>query len=138
MPIDHTSLPVPFSKVDEEVAWLIAAYGHMGFKVHKSPVPGVVGVGDETGPFLWIFGYDENFSQIPDDAKIFRTHLALSAKDRGQVDTFYAEGLKAGGKDNGKPGVRTNYHPNYYGAFLISPGGHNLEAVTHAPPSSAQ
>lgn len=82
MPVDHTSLPVPFSKVDEEVTWLIAAYGHMGFKVHKSPVPGVVGVGDETGPFLWIFGYDENFAQIPDDARIFRTHLAMSAKGK--------------------------------------------------------
>lgn len=82
MPIDHTSIPVPFSKVDQEVAWFLAAYGHMGFKVYHSPVPGVVGVGDETGPFLWISGFDHNFTPIPDDAVIFRTHLALSAKGK--------------------------------------------------------
>lgn len=82
MPVDHTSLPVPFSKVDQEVAWFLAAYGHMGFKVSHSPVPGVVGIKDETGPFLWISGYDENFSPIPDDANIFRIHLALVAKGK--------------------------------------------------------
>ena len=82
MPVDHTSLPVPFSKVDEEVAWFVAAFGHMGLKVIQSPVPGIVGLGDETGAFLWISGYDENFTPIPDDAKLFRTHLALVAKGK--------------------------------------------------------
>lgn len=82
MPVNHTSLPVPFSKVDQEVAWFLAAYAHMDFKQFQSPVPGVVGISDETGPFLWISGYDENFSPIPDDAKIFRTHLAMTAKGK--------------------------------------------------------
>ncbi|KEF58512.1 lactoylglutathione lyase [Exophiala aquamarina CBS 119918] len=138
MPVDHTSLAVPLSKVELEVAFFLAAYAHMGFKDAIRPVPGVVGLGDETGCFLWISGFDSKFNPISDDAHIFRTHLALSAKDRTQVDTFYAEGLKAGGKDNGKPGLRVEYHPNYYGAFLISPGGHNIEAVTHTPPPNAQ
>lgn len=82
MPVDHTSLAVPLSKVDEEVAFLLAAFAHMGLKEVMRPVAGVVGVGDETGPFLWISGFDMNFSPIPDDAQIFRTHLALTAKGR--------------------------------------------------------
>lgn len=59
-----------------------------------------------------------------------RHHLAFQASDRAMVDAFYAEGLKAGGKDNGKPGERA-YHPGYYAAFLIDPDGNNIEAVYH-------
>lgn len=51
--------------------------------------------------------------------------------DRAQVDEFYHGGLAAGGKDNGAPGIREKYHPGYYGAFLISPSGHTIEAVFH-------
>ena len=49
------------------------------------------------------------------------------------VDAFHAAALKAGGKDNGKPGVRKMYHPNYYGAFVLDPDGNNIEAVVHKP-----
>ncbi|TMD18085.1 MAG: VOC family protein, partial [Chloroflexi bacterium] len=49
------------------------------------------------------------------------------------VDAFYKAAIKAGAKDNGKPGIREDYHPNYYGAFVIDPDGHNLEAVCHKP-----
>lgn len=51
--------------------------------------------------------------------------------DRKQVDDFYAAATKAGGKDNGAPGIRKQYHPGYYGAFVIDPAGHNIEAVIH-------
>jgi len=47
------------------------------------------------------------------------------------VDAFYKAALAAGGKDNGAPGLRLNYHPNYYGAFVLDPDGHNIEAVCH-------
>jgi len=47
------------------------------------------------------------------------------------VDAFYEAGLAAGGKDNGPPGVREIYHPDYYGAFILDPDGHNIEAVCH-------
>ena len=60
-------------------------------------------------------------------------HLAFTADNRGQVDAFYEAALAAGGKDNGKPGLRPEYHPNYYGAFVIGPDGHNVEAVCHKP-----
>ena len=45
------------------------------------------------------------------------------------MERFYAEGLKAGARDNGRPGVRTDYAPNYYAAFLLDPDGNNIEAV---------
>ena len=51
--------------------------------------------------------------------------------DLGQVQAFHKAALEAGGKDNGAPGVRKGYHPGYFGAFVISPGGHNIEAVIH-------
>jgi len=60
-------------------------------------------------------------------------HIALAAKDRGSVDEFYRAGIAAGGKDNGPPGLRPHYHPNYYAAFILDPDGHNIEAVCHAP-----
>lgn len=58
-------------------------------------------------------------------------HLAFSARTRQQVDAFYFAALAAGGKDNGPPGLRPHYHPNYYAAFVIGPDGHNIEAVCH-------
>ena len=60
-------------------------------------------------------------------------HLAWRAQNRAQVDAFYAAALAAGGKDNGAPGLRPDYHPNYYGAFVIDPEGNNVEAVCHLP-----
>lgn len=60
-------------------------------------------------------------------------HIAFVADNRKQVDQFYQAALEAGGKDNGEPGLREHYHPNYYGAFIIDPDGHNIEAVCHKP-----
>ncbi len=58
-------------------------------------------------------------------------HVAFAAENREQVRAFHRAALKAGGKDNGAPGIRTNYHPNYYAAFVFDPDGHNIEAVCH-------
>ena len=60
-------------------------------------------------------------------------HVAILAKDRATVDAFYKAALAAGGRDNGAPGLRPQYHPHYYGAFVIGPDGHNVEAVCHKP-----
>ena len=60
-------------------------------------------------------------------------HLAFAARNRGQVEAFYRAALQAGGKDNGPPGPRPQYHANYYAAFVIGPDGHNVEAVCHEP-----
>jgi catechol 2,3-dioxygenase-like lactoylglutathione lyase family enzyme len=60
-------------------------------------------------------------------------HVAFAARTREDVRRFYEAALAAGGQDNGAPGLRPHYHANYYGAFVIGPDGHNLEAVCHAP-----
>ncbi len=60
-------------------------------------------------------------------------HLAWRAANRAEVDAFYAAAIQAGGRDNGAPGLRPHYHPNYYGAFVIDPDGNNIEAVCHEP-----
>jgi catechol 2,3-dioxygenase-like lactoylglutathione lyase family enzyme len=60
-------------------------------------------------------------------------HLAFLAANRQQVDAFHRAALAAGGKDNGAPGLRPQYHANYYAAFVIGPDGHNVEAVCHEP-----
>jgi catechol 2,3-dioxygenase-like lactoylglutathione lyase family enzyme len=60
-------------------------------------------------------------------------HLAFAAENRGQVEAFYRAALAAGGKDNGAPGLRPQYHAHYYAAFVIGPDGHNIEVVCHEP-----
>ena len=62
-------------------------------------------------------------------------HVAFAATSRQQVRDFYNAALAAGGKDNGAPGLRPHYHPDYYGAFVIGPDGHNIETVCRAPES---
>lgn len=60
-----------------------------------------------------------------------RMHLAFSAKNKEEVDAFHDTALRAGGKDNGAPGYRPQYHPGYYAAFILDPDGYNIEAVYH-------
>lgn len=60
-------------------------------------------------------------------------HVAFAAATRAEVDAFYEAAIAAGGKDNGGPGLRPHYHPNYYGAFVFDPDGNNIEAVCHTP-----
>ena len=61
------------------------------------------------------------------------SHVALAAPSRAVVDAFYKAAIAAGAQDNGKPGLRPHYHENYYGAFVLDPDGHNIEAVCHLP-----
>jgi catechol 2,3-dioxygenase-like lactoylglutathione lyase family enzyme len=83
-----------------------------------------LGIGPKAKPALWLFQTTEKPAPL---------HLAFAAENRQQVQDFYRAALEAGGKDNGAPGLRPHYHPNYYGAFVIGPDGHNLEAVCHRP-----
>lgn len=87
-------------------------------------VEGWAGFGRDSKPAFW-FGPDEQ-AQIP-------MHIAFSADNRSQVDRFYQAALAAGATDNGAPGIRADYHPNYYAAFVYDPDGHNIEAVCHKP-----
>jgi catechol 2,3-dioxygenase-like lactoylglutathione lyase family enzyme len=93
-----------------------------------------VPIGGEASDFLWA---DELFISTVDSPAAIgqptgRAHLAFQARDRAMVDRFYEEVIRAGGKDNGKPGERS-YHPGYYAAFVLDPDGNNIEVVYHGP-----
>lgn len=62
-----------------------------------------------------------------------RLHVAFAAEDQAAVDDFYKVAIASGASDNGPPGLRPHYHPNYYGAFVFDLDGHNIEAVCHEP-----
>jgi catechol 2,3-dioxygenase-like lactoylglutathione lyase family enzyme len=83
-----------------------------------------VGIGPKGKPGLWLHATTDKPSPV---------HLAFIAADRAQVDAFHRAAIAAGGKDNGAPGLRPQYHADYYGAFVIGPDGHNVEAVCHRP-----
>lgn len=83
-----------------------------------------VGYGLDGKPFFWLG------DRGPRGAGM---HIAFSARSRAEVDAFYKAALQAGGRDNGAPGLRAHYHPNYYGAFVLDPDGINVEAVCHSP-----
>ena len=85
-----------------------------------------VGFGTKRKPYFWV---------KPGEVPTTPMHLAFVAPTRAAVDRFYEEALAAGAKDNGRPGLRTDYHPHYYAAFVLDVDGHNLEAVCHLPPA---
>jgi catechol 2,3-dioxygenase-like lactoylglutathione lyase family enzyme len=82
------------------------------------------GYGSADKPYFWIGQGGQGGGGV---------HVAFAASDRAAVDAFYAAAIAAGGRDNGPPGIRAHYHPNYYGAFVLDPDGNNIEAVCHAP-----
>ncbi|MEA3048985.1 MAG: hypothetical protein QOG84_821 [Sphingomonadales bacterium] len=82
------------------------------------------GFGSGGKPYFWI-GDNERVGE--------GTHVAFAVDSRGLVDAFHAAGMAAGGRDNGPPGLRPQYHPDYYGAFVLDPDGNNIEAVCHRP-----
>jgi catechol 2,3-dioxygenase-like lactoylglutathione lyase family enzyme len=85
----------------------------------------VAGYGANQKPSFWVGG--RNASQT--SVHVAFVHVAFAAQDRETVDRFHQAALAAGGRDNGQPGLRPHYHANYYGAFVLDPDGHNIEAV---------
>lgn len=83
-----------------------------------------VGYGQDGKPSFWVGNDGPRGTGI---------HVAFTAPDRAAVDAFHAAALAGGGRDNGAPGLRPQYHPNYYAAFVLDPDGVNVEAVCHAP-----
>ena len=82
------------------------------------------GFGSDGKPYFW-FGDNERVGE--------GSHVAFAVATRAEVDAFYQAALAAGGRDNGAPGLRPHYHPNYYAAFVFDPDGTNIEAVCHRP-----
>ena len=123
--LDHFTLRV--RDYDKAKAFYAAALAPLGY-LPAGEYQGYAGFGVKGKPDLWLTADPEARPQ----------HFAFTAKDRKTVDAFYAAALAAGGRDNGPPGVRKDYHPSYYAAFVLDPDGHNAEAVCHLPPRPAR
>ena len=108
--------------LDASVAFYTRALAPLGYALVMRFDHGA-GFGVAGKPDLWIV------AAAPTD----KLHVAFRAKGRAEVRAFHAAALAAGGTDNGAPGVRERYHPNYYGAFALDLDGHNIEAVCHEP-----
>jgi catechol 2,3-dioxygenase-like lactoylglutathione lyase family enzyme len=126
--LDHIGFPV--SDYARSKAFYEKALAPLGYRVVMEVTPeqsggqAHAGFGDDRKPYFWI-GTGTPLTG--------RLHVAFVANNRAAVDAFYRAALAAGGKDNGAPGLRPQYHPNYYGAFVLDPDGHNIEAVCHSP-----
>ena len=119
--IDHIGLQV--SDFARSKRFYAAALAPLGYKVLMEFGDDAAGFGVER-PDFWI-----GKGAKPTAA----THVCFAASSRAQVDAFHKAALAAGGKDNGGPGLRTQYHPTYYGAFVLDGDGNNVEAVCHQP-----
>lgn len=127
--IDHTGINV--SDFARSKAFYLRALEPLGYKLVME-VPAEVsggyqgaGFGVPPKPDFWVGSGKPNVPPI---------HVAFRAERRAQVDAFYNAAIAAGGRDNGPPGLRPHYHPNYYGAFVLDPDGHNIEVVCHDAP----
>ncbi len=127
--IDHMGVDV--SNFDAAKTFYGAALAPLGltmmkeFPADSAGGAAVAGFGTDPEAEFWICG--AAVTQPP-------LHVAFRAGNRAMVDAFYRAAMEAGGRDNGAPGIRAMYHPNYYAAFVLDPDGHNIEAVCHDPP----
>ena len=121
MILDHIGLSV--SDCERSKAFFSKALAPLGISLVME-THGWVGFGRAGVPQFWFGEGGEAHKPM---------HIAFAAENRAQVRAFYEAALEAGGQDNGPPGIRAIYHPHYYGAFVIGPDGHNVEAVCHRP-----
>jgi catechol 2,3-dioxygenase-like lactoylglutathione lyase family enzyme len=125
--IDHTGIRC--TDLERSVRFYERALSPLGYLVRRS-FPAAVGFGVPSGKGRSADpGGDFWLSQ--GEPHVPRTHVAFSAADRAAVDAFYSAALAAGGTDNGPPGLRPQYHSQYYAAFVLDPDGYNVEAVWH-------
>jgi catechol 2,3-dioxygenase-like lactoylglutathione lyase family enzyme len=125
--IDHIGFPVSdYPRAKDFYGKALAPLGYtliMEVQQNEQDAP-AAGFGKDGKPDFWIGGEGGLGKAV---------HIAILADSRTEVDAFYQAAMAAGAKDNGQPGVRAHYHPNYYGAFVLDPDGHNIEAVCHKP-----
>ena len=119
--IDHITLHV--TDIAKSRAFYTQALAPLGYALVMD-FGHACGLGVKGKPDFWLAGGVATEPQF---------HVAFHAANRAAVDTFYAAAIAAGATDNGAPGLRPQYHPNYYGAFVLDPDGQNIEAVCHVP-----
>lgn len=119
--LDHIGIEV--SDYERSRAFYTEALKPLGMELLMEPVSGVGGFGlpADQKPFFWIAARG--------GPVVTGAHVAFAAPDTEVVDAFHAAALGAGAQDNGGPGKREIYHPNYYGAYVLDPDGNNVEAV---------
>ncbi|CAL8584348.1 hypothetical protein XPA_009950 [Xanthoria parietina] len=132
MPLNHSSLTLPAPKVAPLLTFLTSSLAHLGFKEHARFGPSIVGLGEETA-YFWLAGIlSEDVDAKTVDEVLRKQHFAFTAENAEQVRVFYDEAMKAGGVDNGKPGLRPHYAAGYYAAFVRDPVcGVNFEVLCH-------
>ncbi|HSN90087.1 MAG TPA: VOC family protein [Anaeromyxobacteraceae bacterium] len=123
--IDHMTLTV--RDYARSVAFYKQALAPLGYGLVME-FDGACGFGEPRKPSFWM---------KQGDPPTTPQHIAFRARRRADVDAFHAAALAAGGRDNGAPGLRPDYHPTYYAAFVFDPDGHPIEAVNHHEPASA-
>jgi catechol 2,3-dioxygenase-like lactoylglutathione lyase family enzyme len=121
--LDHINLRV--QDYPRALAFFRAALAPIGYDVIME-YPGAAGLGADGKPDFWI---------MQGEPPLHQAHVAFSS-DRSRIDAFYSAALAAGGSDNGGPGLRADYHPHYYAAFVRDPEGNNIEVVCHADPDA--
>ncbi len=126
--IDHIGITVgDFEKSRLFYSKVLAPIGYsllMEVSAAETGSKSFAGFGVAPKPDFWIGSGTPNVPPV---------HVAFRVSSRALVDAFYNAAIAAGGCDKGAPGLRTHYHPNYYGAFVLAPDGHNIEAVCHEP-----
>ena len=123
--LDHVSLPV--SKLEQSKRFYEEALSPLGYELIMEHHISGVGFGESAKPDFWIRQGEVGAA----------VHVAFASEDRATVDAFHEAAMAAGGRDNGGPGLRPEYHPSYYGAFVFDPDGNNIEAVCHGPQPEA-
>ncbi|KAK1759872.1 Glyoxalase/bleomycin resistance protein/ dioxygenase [Echria macrotheca] len=130
MTISHTGIKVPVADIKKVLDWYDAALAPLTYKKVMTFAEGMAnGYAEEATPYAadwWVNAAGEGQTPVA-------SHHAFGVKDRATVDAFYKAAIAAGGTDNGAPGVRADYTPDYYAAFVLDPAGNNIEVVCMTP-----
>ena len=123
--LDHVSLPV--SELERSKRFYVEALSPLGYELIMEHSISGVGFGQSGKPDFWIR------QGVPGNA----VHVAFACDERATADAFHEAAIAVGGRNNGRPRLRPEYHPSYYGAFVLDPDGNNIEAVCHRPEKEA-